>query len=398
MEPLVSVIIPVYNRESTILRSLNSVLRQTYYNIEVIIVDDCSTDNTIQVIETCMDDRVELVRLPSNCGANTARNRGIEQASGLFIAFQDSDDEWMANKLEKQVRYMLETGVAASYCPYILYGYNKCLIIPSEYLDHNYCEFDIKNSLKKCNIIGTPTLIVKKEVFSVIGMFDEEMERLQDYELVIRLSQKYKIGYIDEPLVKAFRSSKSITSNNKVLADTYIKLLERHIHFLDFDSLVYNYLESCYFFENSSADWTDIDKVLSVVRNCGEKKLEEECYRIAIRYLYEQLGTARDAIREWYYFYERHIQSHEFAIYGAGAYGHKVYNRLKEQDRVPRYFIVTEQSEIKDIEGIPVIALTECNDEDIPVIIAVSRNIQTELIQNLLHRRMNKFCIYPFGN
>lgn len=397
MEPLVSVIIPVYNRENTILRSLNSVLMQTYHNIEVIIVDDCSTDSTVQLIETCMDDRVELVRLPSNCGANTARNRGIEHASGLFIAFQDSDDEWMANKLEKQVRYMLETGVSASYCPYFLYGYKKCNIIPPEYLNHDYCEFNIENTLKKCNVIGTPTLILKKEVFSVIGMFDEEMERLQDYELVIRLSKKYKIGYIDEPLVKAYRSPKSITSDNKVLADTYIKLLERHINFLDFDSLVYNYLESCYFFENSSADWTDIDKVLSVVRNCGEKKLEEECYRIAIRYLYEQLGIARDVVKEWYFFYERHIKSHEFAIYGAGAYGHKVYNKLKEKDCVPRFFIVTEQNEMKDIEGIPVITLTECND-DIPVIIAVSRNIQNELIQNLLNRRMNKFCIYPFCN
>lgn len=135
MKPLVSVVIPVYNRESTIMRALNSVLDQTYHNIEVIVVDDCSTDSTVQTVGMCTDSRVQLICLPVHRGANAARNRGIEISKGEYIAFQDSDDEWMKNKLEKQINYMLDTGVEVSFSPYILYENGKCSIVPYDYKD-----------------------------------------------------------------------------------------------------------------------------------------------------------------------------------------------------------------------------------------------------------------------
>mgnify|MGYP002516567543 CR=1 FL=1 len=107
MTPFVSVILPVYNREDTILRALDSVLMQTYRNMEVIVIDDGSDDSTAEIVRNCQDSRVRLVRLPVNGGANAARNAGIRLAEGTYIAFQDSDDEWLADKLEKQIGYII---------------------------------------------------------------------------------------------------------------------------------------------------------------------------------------------------------------------------------------------------------------------------------------------------
>lgn len=396
MKPLVSVIIPVYNRDSTIMRALNSVLDQTYHNIEVIVVDDCSTDSTVQTVSRCIDNRVQLVCLPFHCGANAARNRGIEISKGEYIAFQDSDDEWMENKLYKQINYMMDTGAEVSYSPYILYENSKCCIVPYDYKNREICEKNIFQTLKRDNIVGTPTLMVKKEVFSVVGLFDENLKRMQDYELIIRLIKKFRFLYIDEPLVRAYRTQKSITNDNKVLSDTYVRLLEKHIDFLDLEKFLYDYYNSCDFSLDNELKWNNIERVEAIVRNYDKGKYEKKCYQITIRYLYEQFKAVQSVIKDWYHFFEQHIITHEFAIYGAGVYGHKVYEALKEKNYCPKYFLVTEKNETRHIEGIPIISLSDCDNVEIPVIIAVAWDKQSDLIRNLLEKGMNKFCIYPF--
>lgn len=396
MHPLVSVIIPVYNRENTIMRSLNSVLMQTYSNIEVIIIDDASTDATLQALEECNDDRVKIVQSSFNGGANVARNKGIKIAKGMFIAFQDSDDEWLADKLDKQINYMLENNVEVSYSPYLLYENNKWSIVPSNYKDKYFCKDNLIEILKKNNVVGTPTLVVKNSVFFEVGLFDEEMERMQDYELILRLAKKYKIGYIDEPLVKVYRMKESISTNNEVLSDTYVKLLERHIDFLDIEKFLYDYYKSCDFSCCSELRWRDIDRITSVIKNYEDEKLEKSHYQITIKYLYEQLATIKGVIKNWYYFFVKHIETSKFAIYGAGVYGHKAYEDLKKKDCIPKCFIVTKKNEKNEVDNIPIVSIDELSDLDISIIIAVSWDKQYDLIQNLLKRNMNKFCIYPF--
>lgn len=99
---MVSVIIPSYNRENTIVRAVNSVLNQTYKDIEVIVVDDCSKDRTLELLSSIKDERLKFFKLEKNSGACVARNFGIEKANGEFIAFQDSDDEWLPEKLKSR--------------------------------------------------------------------------------------------------------------------------------------------------------------------------------------------------------------------------------------------------------------------------------------------------------
>ena len=108
---LVSVVIPAYNREKTIREAVESVLEQSYTNLEVIIVDDCSTDRTVEIVESIPDDRVIIIRCKENGGACRARNIGIENAKGEYIAFHDSDDIWHADKLEKSMYYLKKENV-----------------------------------------------------------------------------------------------------------------------------------------------------------------------------------------------------------------------------------------------------------------------------------------------
>ena len=116
--PLVSVIIPVFNAEKTIASTISSALFQTYDNFEIILVNDKSTDNTLNILKDTSDKRLKIINLRKNSGAAKARNVGIKVAKGRFIAFLDSDDLWNSDKLKVQTRFMLNNGYAFTYTGY----------------------------------------------------------------------------------------------------------------------------------------------------------------------------------------------------------------------------------------------------------------------------------------
>lgn len=122
MIPMVSVIMPCYNAKHLISQSIDSVLSQTYENWELLITDDCSTDNSVEIVKRyCkMDSRIDLLVSKQNQGIAKTRNLSIERAKGHFIAFLDNDDLWLPNKLEKQVNFMIENGYAFTYTGYEL--------------------------------------------------------------------------------------------------------------------------------------------------------------------------------------------------------------------------------------------------------------------------------------
>ena len=150
MKELISVIIPTFNRENTIIRAIESVLNQTYDKLEVIVVDDGSTDRTPDLLKNIVDERVRYYANYENVGPLGARNRGIDLARGIYVAFQDSDDVWNKDKIEKQVKR-----------------------VPSSNNDLSSLEGNIYHSLLQGNKIGIPTMLVKKDVFNEVGKFDE---------------------------------------------------------------------------------------------------------------------------------------------------------------------------------------------------------------------------------
>ncbi len=207
---MISVIIPSYNRASTIERSVRSVINQTYKDIEIIIVDDCSTDNTKEVVENIQDDRIRYIKNEKNVGACVSRNIGINYAQGEYIAFQDSDDSWRENKLEHQLKIMNKYNADVCFCKFEKHGYSDIdgEVAPSG-IEEGIIEYD---NLIRYSIVGTPTILAKAEVCKKI-MFDAELRRLQDYDWVIRTGKKFVFCHDSYILADAYLQNDSITKS-----------------------------------------------------------------------------------------------------------------------------------------------------------------------------------------
>lgn len=231
--PLVSVIIPTYNREQTILRSINSVLNQTYSNLECIVVDDASTDHTSSLIERLNDKRVIYLKLEMKKNASAARNAGLCIAKGDLIAFQDSDDEWLSQKLEKQVGLMesLPLCYGLIYCWMNYYDGDRLVYSLQERNRGNlYPEI-----LSRIMTGGTPTLLIRKEIVSYVGGFDERITNGDDQDFIRRIARNYKIDFVPEVLVNVYinhnshqrLSDPSIKENILAIINSYKITLEK---------------------------------------------------------------------------------------------------------------------------------------------------------------------------
>ncbi|MCK4810115.1 MAG: glycosyltransferase family 2 protein [Candidatus Omnitrophica bacterium] len=218
-----NVIIPAFNSELYIGQAIESVLAQTYRDIEIIIVDDGSTDSTKEVVEKYMGPQSQhATKSPMNIcyiyqenrGPAAARNKGIEYAQGEYVAFLDADDRWVDKKIETQIK---------------LFKNNSTL----ELIHTDYSSFDLQanvnnsgytNKFKKCfagdiffslfreNFIRTSSVLLKRESFKKGGVFNESLSMSEDYDLWLRLTKGRKItGYIDLPLVQVRRHNSHIT-------------------------------------------------------------------------------------------------------------------------------------------------------------------------------------------
>ena len=227
IEDLVSVIIPTYNRSGLIVRSAQSILNQTYKNLELIIVDDGSTDNTEDVVKKLNDSRVIYIK-QTNQGACAARNNGIDHARGQFIAFQDSDDVWHEDKLERQIKTLKETGADVVICN-IIYHYSKNMYM--EVADRHFSKGFIKNTVVPLGICPQ-MLLCKSEIFKD-NRFDIEMPRYQDFELLLRLQKKYTFYYDNVALVDYYIQQDSISKDGKKLLKAWDIILNKHTDFFE---------------------------------------------------------------------------------------------------------------------------------------------------------------------
>ena len=211
MRPKVSVIIPTYNRGNYLYSAIKSVLDQTFEDFESIVVDDASTDNTGQVVKKFDDKRIRYIRHKENKGGSAARNTGIKSSKGKFIAFLDDDDLWMPSKLEKQLDLINKNPeIGAVYTG--AYRINKSQKII-------WCKFpslrgNIFPDILKKNYVGScSSVLVRKECFNRIGLFDENLSAGQDWDMWIRLTKHYQIDYVNEPLVLYRVHEKRISTN-----------------------------------------------------------------------------------------------------------------------------------------------------------------------------------------
>ena len=224
MDELVSVIIPTYNRKNTIMKATKSVLNQTYKNIEVIIVDDASTDGTENLFKENIDKRVRFYRYTENKGACYARNYGVEHANGRYIAFQDSDDEWLDEKIEKQLKYLKQKNADFVFCGMNRTSKNKKFYYPERGFDNNKDAFI---QILDANRASTQTMLMKKEIFETIK-FDILFKRFQDWDFALQVAKNgYKMYYLEEALVDSEVQANSISLNGKT-ADAFLTLINKY--------------------------------------------------------------------------------------------------------------------------------------------------------------------------
>lgn len=224
---MVSVIIPTYNRASLIEQSVRSVLNQTYKDLELIVVDDGSTDDTEQVLKSIADPRLVYIK-QKNAGACAARNNGIDHSKGEYIAFHDSDDVWHLDKLKKQIKILKETDADLVFCCMNKIEDGKKIGLIGDrfsvgFLSASELPFGI----------STQTLCAKSKVFKTV-QFDERMPRIQDFEILLRISKKFKMYYLKEPLVDYSMQSDSISKNPGKLLKAYNIIFEKNPNFCSY--------------------------------------------------------------------------------------------------------------------------------------------------------------------
>ncbi len=215
---LVSVIIPCYNREDYIIETLQSVLNQTWLNIELIVVDDGCTDGSRALLES-FGDCLTILEHPGrvNRGQSASINLGLRQCKGAYVAILDSDDLFMPTKLEKQVRFLEQN-------PEIGLVYANALYIDAEgnelfprYVKGHLPPVDPGQVLLDCCFNVPSNSLVKKSLYEKVGFLDETLRAAQDHDLAIRLAEAAPVGYIDEILWCYRRHGGSISSTRAKL-------------------------------------------------------------------------------------------------------------------------------------------------------------------------------------
>ena len=223
----ISVIIPTYNRCDLLKRAINSVIKQTITPKEIIIVDNGSTDKTYQMVSSLFPEINYFIE--KKRGVSAARNKGILESKSKWIAFLDSDDAWKPTKLEKQMEFSIfnQDKYRIIHTDETWYRNKKFL---NQLKKHKKSGGNIfKNSLQLC-CISPSSVVLKKQIFEEYGLFDENLEVCEDYDMWIRITSKEEVGFLDSPLVLKYGGHSDQLSKKFWGMDRFrIKSLEKNL-------------------------------------------------------------------------------------------------------------------------------------------------------------------------
>ena len=241
--PKVSIVMPSYNHEKYVKEAIQSALNQTYQNFEIIITDDASTDNTVAEIKKIKDPRIKLICFGKNQGGSVAVNNGIEQSNGQYIAILNSDDVFLPDKLEKQVKFLDEHENIGA-----VFGYAKIINEDGkDFTDKTHFYYDIFKQpnrtrfewlnyfFYKWNCLCHPSMLIRKECYDNTGLYDPRYAQLPDFDMWIKLCMKYEIYIMPENLIK-FRIRKNEANLSGLRPETKIR------GSIEFREILKNYL------------------------------------------------------------------------------------------------------------------------------------------------------------
>ena len=211
--PKVSVIILTYNRSYLLSKAIQSVLNQSFQNLEIIIVDDASQDNTAQVVNGFADKRIRYIRHHVNKGEGGSRNTGVKNANGEYIAFLDDDDEWLPEKLHMQVSLLdnspLKVGAVHTGRIEVEIASGKELRTKIATMRGNIFHHLLRNE----EMITVSSILLRKVCFEKVGLFDKNIDSGLDYDMWLRISKEFYFECIQSPLVKYGRHKNNLGSN-----------------------------------------------------------------------------------------------------------------------------------------------------------------------------------------
>jgi glycosyltransferase involved in cell wall biosynthesis len=223
--PTISVIVPAYNAEQTILETITSVLSQTFSDFELIVINDGSTDRTLELLNTVNDSRLQVFSYP-NGGVSIARNRGITQASGEFIAVLDADDLWTADKLELQLAALQqqpEAGVAYSWAYYMDEQGKSSQPSEPVYFEGNvYAQLLVNDFVVSCS-----NCLMRRQAVESVGEFDQEVAGAADWDYWLRLALNWPFVVVPKYQVYYRISSGSMQSNVEFMERCNLRVIEK---------------------------------------------------------------------------------------------------------------------------------------------------------------------------
>jgi glycosyltransferase involved in cell wall biosynthesis len=226
--PTVTVVISTYNRQDRIRRAMESVLSQTFQDFELIVVDDRSTDRTREVVQSFHDPRLRYVCHEANKGGPAARNTGIKLAKGRYIALLDDDDEWLPLKLEKQVRKMREspacTGVI--YVGSEIYDERQKRVV--KIYEPRYRGNVYQRLLLSTILSSVGNVLVRKECFDEVGLFDEELSSCQDWDMWLRIAARFEFDFVPEILIRINIHGEHISTNYAAMIPGRTRMIQKH--------------------------------------------------------------------------------------------------------------------------------------------------------------------------
>lgn len=254
--PLVSVIIPAYNAENFIAETLSSIFAQIYRPIEIVVVDDGSTDKTAEIVKNYQTSKTnktnqtdktnktndtDLIYIyQHNAGPSSARNTGIKAAKGEYIAFLDADDLWTKEKLDKQIQlFKKEPDLDIVFTDAKITRFNENRIeetvmfhkkgLNKEFFGHNYIVLNPLQKLLKLNFMLTPTVVAKRSCFRNDIFFNEKRKYTEDWELWLKMSLNYKFGYVNDVCVHVRDVRDGLSSHSVHMLISQIDILENFL-------------------------------------------------------------------------------------------------------------------------------------------------------------------------
>lgn len=226
-DELISVIIPTYNRVELLGRSIQSVLSQTYTNLELLIIDDCSKDNTGEFVKSLSDKRIRYHRNEHNMGLAGAKNVGVSLAKGELVAFQDDDDEWLPDKLMRLMEvWKKEKNEETGMIYHEMQEQGASTFIPSRDIPLEWKSKEIFRHMLLYPMIGATASLIRKSCLEKLGGFNEALGSIEDYEFYLRMAEKYEILFVGEPLMTIYDTPGSVNKRFKSKIDTELYVLD----------------------------------------------------------------------------------------------------------------------------------------------------------------------------